>query len=72
MDKVERPLSPHLQVYKWQWTMMFSIVHRSTGVALAVVNGQGLHLVSLSHELVEQDGGIHTSRMHDNRLHGLS
>lgn len=32
----ERPLSPHLQVYKWQITMTMSILHRATGVALVV------------------------------------
>jgi succinate dehydrogenase, cytochrome b556 subunit len=31
-----RPLSPHLQIYRWQWTMALSILHRATGVALAV------------------------------------
>lgn len=31
-----RPLSPHLQVYKPQLTSMLSILHRLTGVALAV------------------------------------
>jgi succinate dehydrogenase / fumarate reductase cytochrome b subunit len=31
-----RPLSPHLQIYRWQWTMALSILHRITGVALAV------------------------------------
>ena len=31
-----RPLSPHLQVYRWQLTMVLSIIHRMTGVALAV------------------------------------
>lgn len=30
-----RPLSPHLQVYKPQLTSMLSILHRLTGVALA-------------------------------------
>lgn len=30
-----RPLSPHLQVYRPQITSMLSIVHRLTGVALA-------------------------------------
>lgn len=29
-----RPLSPHLQVYRWQWTMLASILHRATGVGL--------------------------------------
>lgn len=36
MSTQERPLSPHLQVYRWQWTMAYSILHRATGVALGV------------------------------------
>jgi succinate dehydrogenase / fumarate reductase cytochrome b subunit len=36
MDKVGRPLSPHLQVYRWQITMTLSILHRGTGLALSV------------------------------------
>ena len=32
----ERPLSPHLQVYRWQVQMVTSILHRATGVALIV------------------------------------
>jgi succinate dehydrogenase / fumarate reductase, cytochrome b subunit len=31
-----RPLSPHLGIYRWQLTMTLSILHRATGVALAV------------------------------------
>ena len=31
-----RPLSPHLQVYRWQITMVMSIFHRATGVALTI------------------------------------
>jgi succinate dehydrogenase / fumarate reductase cytochrome b subunit len=31
-----RPLSPHLQVYRPQYTMVLSILHRATGVVLAV------------------------------------
>lgn len=31
-----RPLSPHLQVYRPQYTSILSITHRATGVALAV------------------------------------
>jgi succinate dehydrogenase / fumarate reductase cytochrome b subunit len=31
---VERPLSPHLQIYRPMLTMMMSIVHRITGSAL--------------------------------------
>ena len=30
----QRPLSPHLQVYRWQVQMVTSILHRATGVAL--------------------------------------
>jgi succinate dehydrogenase cytochrome b subunit len=32
----ERPLSPHITVYRWAYTMTLSILHRVTGVALAV------------------------------------
>ena len=31
-----RPVSPHLQVYRWPITMALSILHRITGVALGV------------------------------------
>lgn len=33
---VERPLSPHLSIYRPMLTMMMSIVHRITGAALYV------------------------------------
>ncbi|MEO8778280.1 MAG: succinate dehydrogenase, cytochrome b556 subunit [Rhodanobacter sp.] len=36
MADMQRPLSPHLQVYSRQVQMMSSITHRITGVALAV------------------------------------
>lgn len=36
MTQRERPLSPFLDVYRWQITMTMSILHRVTGVALAV------------------------------------
>jgi succinate dehydrogenase / fumarate reductase cytochrome b subunit len=29
-----RPLSPHLQVWRWHVTMLCSILHRATGMAL--------------------------------------
>ena len=35
MDRVERPLSPHLQVYRPQMTSMLSVLHRATGIALS-------------------------------------
>jgi succinate dehydrogenase / fumarate reductase cytochrome b subunit len=36
MADTQRPLSPHLQIYKRQVQMMTSITHRATGIALAV------------------------------------
>ncbi len=33
---VQRPLSPHLQVYKWPVSMALSIGHRISGVGLAI------------------------------------
>lgn len=35
MTTDNRPLSPHLQVYRFEWTMAYSIIHRITGVGLA-------------------------------------
>ena len=32
----QRPLSPHLQIYKPQLTSLLSILHRATGVALSI------------------------------------
>lgn len=36
MASPQRPLSPHLQIYRWQYTSVLSILHRITGIALAV------------------------------------
>ncbi len=36
MTTQQRPLSPHLQVYRWQITMLMSIAHRASGVLLAI------------------------------------
>lgn len=36
MATQERPLSPHLQVYRPQLTSVMSILHRGTGVVLAL------------------------------------
>jgi succinate dehydrogenase / fumarate reductase cytochrome b subunit len=35
MADTRRPLSPHMQVYRWQVQMVTSILHRATGIALA-------------------------------------
>ncbi|RCS30925.1 succinate dehydrogenase, cytochrome b556 subunit [Rhodanobacter denitrificans] len=36
MADTQRPLSPHLQIYRKQVQMMTSITHRATGIALAI------------------------------------
>ena len=33
-SKPARPLSPHIQIYRWTLTMMLSILHRATGLVL--------------------------------------
>ena len=35
----ERPLSPHLTIWKWGPHMLVSILHRITGTGLAIVGG---------------------------------
>jgi len=35
MTNTARPLSPHLSVYRWPITMILSILHRMTGVAMS-------------------------------------
>ncbi len=34
MNARSRPVSPHLQIYRWQITSVLSILHRMTGMAL--------------------------------------
>jgi succinate dehydrogenase / fumarate reductase, cytochrome b subunit len=46
-----RPLSPHLEIYRWQISNSLSILHRLTGIALA------LGLVALSYWLVALASG---------------
>lgn len=36
MDNTNRPLSPHIGVYRWRITSTLSILHRGTGVALSL------------------------------------
>jgi len=36
MAHTDRPLSPHLQIYRWPITMASSILHRVTGVGLGI------------------------------------
>src|SRR3546814_9393707 len=36
MDRDKRPLSPHIQIYRPQWSSVLSIMHRITGLLLAL------------------------------------
>ena len=36
MSNPGRPLSPHLSIYRWPITMVLSILHRMTGVAMSI------------------------------------
>jgi len=33
---ISRPMSPHLQIYRWPLSMALSILHRASGIALSV------------------------------------
>jgi succinate dehydrogenase / fumarate reductase cytochrome b subunit len=46
-----RPLSPHLQIYRWQMGNTLSILHRATGAALS------LGVVALAYWLLSLAGG---------------
>ncbi|MBT8080785.1 MAG: succinate dehydrogenase, cytochrome b556 subunit [Gammaproteobacteria bacterium] len=35
MNNNDRPLSPHISIYRWPVTMVSSILHRATGIAMA-------------------------------------
>ena len=53
MSAQKRPLSPHLQIYSRQITSVMSILHRITGIVLAV-GSLGLLWVLVSLSLDEQ------------------
>ncbi|MEL6217549.1 MAG: succinate dehydrogenase, cytochrome b556 subunit [Pseudomonadota bacterium] len=36
VNRGNRPLSPHLEIYRLEWTMALSIMHRITGCALTL------------------------------------
>jgi succinate dehydrogenase / fumarate reductase cytochrome b subunit len=36
MKTADRPLSPHLQIYRWPLSMAMSITHRASGILLSV------------------------------------
>jgi len=43
MEKNSGPLSPHLQIYKWQFSSLLSITHRLTGT----INTVGFFVIVL-------------------------
>ena len=51
MSNTERPLSPHLSIYRWPITMTLSILHRITGV------GMSIGLIALAYWLVSVASG---------------
>jgi succinate dehydrogenase / fumarate reductase cytochrome b subunit len=36
MRSADRPISPHLQIYRWQLTSVLSILHRFAGLVLSI------------------------------------
>ena len=36
VNRGNRPLSPHLSIYRWMYPMLLSITHRITGVGMAI------------------------------------
>ncbi len=36
MNNNDRPLSPHISIYRWPITMVSSILHRGTGLAMSL------------------------------------
>ncbi len=32
-----RPVSPHIQIYKWEWTMIYSILHRASAIGVGKI-----------------------------------
>lgn len=60
MRNADRPLSPHLSVYRWPITMTLSILHRVTGMLLSL----GLLLLS-AWLIAAADGAMTYGRLTD-------
>ncbi|HEX6930091.1 MAG TPA: succinate dehydrogenase, cytochrome b556 subunit [Gammaproteobacteria bacterium] len=61
--RFDRPLSPHLSVYRWQITMTLSILHRASGLALSIgsiVLAWWLVAVAIGGDAYETAGSIIT------------
>ena len=57
MEEKNNPLSPHLQIYKWQISSLLSITHRIVGViniiAITIICFWSLSLLLRSRELLK-------------------
>lgn len=61
MAQAKRPLSPHLQVYRWGAHMAVSILHRATGSALAfgsILLAWWLMAIATGHEYFDMVSGF--------------
>jgi succinate dehydrogenase / fumarate reductase, cytochrome b subunit len=64
MNNSQRPMSPHLFIYRWPMTMTVSILHRVTGVMLSlglIVLVAWLAAVALGAEAYAEFGGVMNS-----------
>ena len=48
-----RPTSPHLQIYKWEWTMLYSILHRACSAGCLVLSLITSLIIILMHTVPE-------------------
>lgn len=87
MTESQRPLSPHLTIYRPQWTSVLSIAHRISGMALGVgallmvvwllivANGQGDSYAQLqglaSHPLSQVVAGLLVFALSYHLLNGI-
>ena len=51
-EKLNRPMSPHLTIYKFPLPAMLSVMHRGTGIALSLgISGAAITLAAGGHDL---------------------
>lgn len=62
--KLNRPLSPHLSIYKPQLTSMLSLCHRATGIAMSIaVSIVPVVIVCMPHDFTHYVNLIHNSNI---------
>lgn len=70
-----RPLSPHLSIWRWHLTMLGSILHRATGVALyvgALIVAVGAVCLAMGPESYAAFAGVMGSILGELVLFGLT